>query len=141
MVVDGVNACGTFVQSTASSLSGPTVSAGGGTGAVNYTQVSQTPLFGYGRLLSPFTVDTVVSSAAGGVHDQPCRSSVHRSGSVRMITSNVIDTPCAHPFYIYRAGEILHNQVNSSQRVRSDRGHRRGVHLGKAGPVVQAPTR
>ena len=103
----GTNACGTFVN-VGGTLYGPSVSAG--PFAQNYTEVSQTPVTGDGTAGNPFTVVTVVNSAADGFTiSQTDRYIV---GQERWTTSTTLtNTGATRSFGIYRGGDCY--QANS----------------------------
>jgi hypothetical protein len=105
----GTDACGTYIHVDGITY-GPTVSAGGSTGAVNYTAVSQTPVSGDGSAANPFTVDTVVSSAVGGF--SITQRDQYIVGQERWTTRvTVTNTGAPRTFDVYRGGDCY--QANS----------------------------
>lgn len=105
----GTNACGTYIEVDGTTY-GPTVSAGSSTGAVNYTEVSQTPVSGDGSAANPFTVDTVVTSASGGF--SIAQRDQYVVGQERWTTRvTVTNTGASRAFDVYRGGDCY--QANS----------------------------
>jgi hypothetical protein len=105
----GTDACGTYVH-VGGTTYGPTVSAGGSTGATNYTEVSQTAVSGVGSAADPFTVDTVVTSAAGGF--SIAQRDQYVVGQERWTTLvTITNTGAPRTFDVYRGGDCY--QANS----------------------------